>query len=73
MMSRTAKLLAQLESGKAVTAKQISGWYGLKNPHDAIYQLRNSGFNIKGNRATLSDGTSTMRYTLATKPAKAKR
>jgi len=69
-MSKQAKLLTQLQKGKAVTAKQITGWYGLKNPHDAIYQLRSSGYKITGNRTKLSDGTSTMRYAMS---AKAKR
>ena len=42
-MSKQAKLLNYLSTGAEVTAKQISGSFGLKNPHDAIFQLRKQG------------------------------
>jgi hypothetical protein len=65
-MSRQAKLLKQLETGKSLTAKQIQGSFGLKNPHDAIYQLRNEGYCIYSNPAKLSDGTETIKYRIGT-------
>ena len=68
-MSKQAKLLNYLSSGAEVTARQISGTFGLKNPHDAIYQLRNQGHCIYGNKATLSDGTPTVKYRIG-KPSK---
>ena len=64
--SKQSKLLKQLESGKTLTAKQISGTFGLKNPSDAIYQLRQQGHCIYGNQAKLADGTSTVKYRIGT-------
>jgi predicted transcriptional regulator len=61
-MSKQAKLLSYLQSGAQVTAKQIAGSFGLKNPHDAIHQLRNQGHCIYANRAKLSDGSPTVKY-----------
>ena len=68
-MSKQAKLLNYLQSGAEVTARQISGSFGLSNPHDAIYQLRNQGHCIYGNKATLSDGTETTKYRIG-KPSR---
>lgn len=65
-MSRQAKLLNYLESGAQVTAKQISGSFGLKNPHRAIHSLREQGNCIYSNSATLSDGTVTTKYRIGT-------
>lgn len=61
-MSKQAKLLSYLQTGAQVTAKQIAGSFGLKNPHDAIHQLRNQGHCIYANPAKLSDGTKTTKY-----------
>ena len=61
-MSKQAKLLAHLYNGAEVTPRQISGSFGLSNPHDAIYQLRNQGHCIYANKATLADGTVTTKY-----------
>lgn len=61
-MSRQAKLLKYLEAGNTLTARQIEGSFGLKNPHDAIYRLRNEGYCIYSNPAKLSDGTETTKY-----------
>ena len=68
-MSKQAKLLNYLSSGAEVTARQISGSFGLSNPHDAIYQLRNQGHCIYANKAKLHDGTETTKYRLG-KPSK---
>lgn len=65
-MSRQEKLLKHLESGAEVTAKQIKGVFGLKNPHDAIHQLRTQGVCVYGNSAKLSDGTRTTKYRIGT-------
>ena len=61
-MSKQAKLLNYLYTGAEVTARQISGSFGLSNPHDAIYQLRNQGHCIYSNKAKLADGTETTKY-----------
>ena len=61
-MSKQAKLLNYLQTGAEVTARQIAGSFGLKNPHDAVHQLRNQGYCIYSNKATLSDGKETTKY-----------
>ncbi len=61
-MSKQAKLLTHLYRGNEVTARQIAGSFGLSNPHDAIYQLRNQGHCIYSNKAKLADGTVTTKY-----------
>ena len=58
-MSKQAKLLNYLSTGAEVTARQISGSFGLKNPHGAIYSLREQGHCIYSNKAKLADGTET--------------
>lgn len=68
-MSKQLKLLNHLQNGAEVTARQIAGSFGLKNPHDAIHQLRNQGHCIYSNKATLSDGTETTKYRIG-KPSK---
>ena len=61
-MSKISKVRKHLMSGAELTPRQITGTFGLKNPYDAIYQLRNQGVCVYTNRATLSDGTSTVKY-----------
>lgn len=61
-MSKISKVRKHLMSGAELTPRQISGTFGLKNPYDAIYQLRNEGMCVYTNRATLSDGTETVKY-----------
>ena len=68
-MSRQEKLLKHLETGAEVTAKQIQGVFGLKNPHGAVHTLRNQGHCIYTNTAVLADGTETVKYRLG-KPSK---
>lgn len=68
-MSRQSKLLSYLQTGAEVTARQIHGSFGLKNPHDAIHQLRSQGHCIYSNRAKLADGSQTIKYKIG-KPSK---
>lgn len=35
-----------LRAGEALTAKQISARYGLANPRDAVYSIRQNGFAV---------------------------
>lgn len=65
-MSKIAKVKKHLISGAELTPRQISGTFGLKNPYDAIYQLRNQGVCVYTNRATLADGTETVKYRVGT-------
>ena len=65
-MSKIAKVKAHLVSGAELTPRQIQGTFGLKNPYDAVYQLRNQGVCVYTNKATLSDGTETVKYRVGT-------
>lgn len=65
-MSKQAKLLKYLQTGASVTPRQISGSFGLANPHDAIYQMRQQGFCVYTNKATLSNGSETTKYRIGT-------
>jgi hypothetical protein len=66
-MTKTAKLQSYLQTtGSALTAKQISSQFGIKNPREAVRQLRMSGVCVYGNQATLSDGTVTTKYRIGT-------
>lgn len=69
-MTKTDKLKVTLETGSVLTAKQITSKFGLKNPNEAIRQLRKSGVCVYGNPATLSDGTKTVKYRVGN-PSKA--
>lgn len=69
IMSKQAKLLAHLNTGAEVTAKQIAGSFGLKNPHGTIHSLREQGYCIYSNKATLADGTETTKYRIG-KPSR---
>jgi hypothetical protein len=68
-MSKQAKLLNHLHTGAEVTARQISGSFGLKNPHGAIHSLREQGHCIYSNKAVLADGTETTKYRIG-KPSR---
>lgn len=65
-MSKQAKLLNHLTTGAELTARQISGSFGLKNPHEAIRSLREQGHCIYANKSKLADGTPTTKYRLGT-------
>jgi len=65
-MSKTEKLLSAFQSGRVLTAKQISSTYSLKNPHEAIRTLRNEGFAIYANEVNNSKGTKVVKYRLGT-------
>lgn len=68
-MSKQAKLLNYLTTGAEVTARQIAGTFGLKNPSRAIHALRSQGYCIYANKAKLSDGSETVKYRIG-KPSK---
>ncbi len=69
-MTKIAKLQKHLSTGASMTAKQISAQFGIKNAHEAVRTLRESGVCVYGNPATLSDGTKTTKYRIGT-PTKA--
>ena len=65
-MSATTSLINYLQSGKTVTAKQITARFGLANPHEAVRQLRMKGFAVYANSGKMWNGEPTVRYTLGT-------
>lgn len=65
-MSKTSKVHSYLATGAELTPRQIAGTFGLKNPHDVIYRLRNRGVCIYTNYATLADGRETVKYRIGT-------
>lgn len=51
-----------LVEGKELTNKQIAARYGVSNPADVVYQLRNNGFNIYLNRRVDTKGRVSYKY-----------
>ncbi len=68
-MSKHAKLLNHLQNGHEVTAKQITGTFGIKNAGRAVHYLREQGNCVYANKVTLSDGTEGTKYRIG-KPSK---
>lgn len=53
---------ALVNRGEALTAAQISSRYGIANPHDAVYQIRQKGYAIYLNETKNSKGETVARY-----------
>jgi hypothetical protein len=68
-MSKHAKLLNHLQSGHEVTAKQITGTFGIKSASRAVQYLREQGHCVYANKVTLSDGTDGTKYRIG-KPSR---
>lgn len=69
-MTKLGKLEAFLNSGSTVTARQISGMFGLANPTAAISALRKQGVCVYANEATLRNGERVTKYRIG-KPSRA--
>ena len=65
-MSKINNVLHALKNGEELTAKQITSRYGIKNAHDAIYQLRSEGYSIYCNPHKDSKGRESNKYRLGT-------
>jgi hypothetical protein len=62
---------ALVNKGLELTTKQITSRFGVANPYDVIYMLRNNGFNIVNEKVTNRNGTKTSKYRyVATKTKK---
>lgn len=61
-MSKKTKLLKTLRNGREMTAKQIAANYGVSNPYDLIYRLRQDGERIYMNQRTNSKGAALSKY-----------
>jgi hypothetical protein len=64
-MTKQETLLKNLKAGKEFTAKQIKAFFGLANPAAAIRTLREQGYCVYSNAATVS-GTAVVKYRIGT-------
>ena len=53
---------ALVVKGQELTARQIQSRFGIANPHDAVYQLRQKGNAIYLNERVNSKGESYFKY-----------
>jgi hypothetical protein len=68
-MSKQDLLLKHLSAGKEFTAKQISASFGIVHPASTIRNLREQGYCVYSNTATLSNGSVATKYRLG-KPSR---
>jgi hypothetical protein len=68
-MSKQDLLLKHLQAGKEFTAKQISASFGIAHPASTIRNLREQGYCVYSNTATLSTGKVATKYRIG-KPSK---
>ncbi len=66
-VTKTAKVIAALESGAELTGKQISARYGVKNARALISSLRMQGYPVYLNkRVSTYNGETYSKYRLGT-------
>ena len=66
-MTKAAKVVAALENGTELTAKQISARYGVKNVRALMSSLRMQGYPVYLNkRISTFDGQTYSKYRLGT-------
>ena len=63
-VTKTAKVLAALESGVELTGKQISARYSVKNARAVISAIRMQGYPVFLNKRTNSLGETYSKYRL---------
>lgn len=63
---------ALVNKGLELTTKQIQSRFGVANPYDVIYTLRNNGYNIVMNKVTNRNGTTTNKYSYVASSKKKK-
>jgi len=65
--TKTAKVIAALQDGAELTAKQISARYNVSNPRALISSLRMQGYSVYLNkRVSTYDGETYSKYRLGT-------
>ena len=65
--SKTAKVIAALQNGAELTAKQISARYGVANVRALISSIRMQGYSVYLNkRVSTLDGTTYSKYRMGT-------
>ena len=65
-VTKTAKVIAVLESGVELTGKQIESRYNVANARAMISSLRMQGYSVYLNRRTNSFGETYSKYRLGT-------
>ena len=69
VVSKSAKFLAALQNGEALTAKQIAARFGIGNPTATVSDLRlRGGYAIFANPKKNAKGISVTRYKLGSAP-----
>ena len=67
--TKAAKVVAALENGTELTAKQISARYGVKNARALVSSLRMQGYPVYLNkRVSTYDGETYSKYRMGTAP-----
>ena len=66
IMTQKDQVLAALQAGEELTAKQIASRYNAGNPHAVIQELRFAGFPVYTNAKTNSKGKTKNFYRLGT-------
>ena len=65
-VTKQARVLAALQSGEQLTAKQIAARFGVKNPTATISDIRLSGFAVYANQHKDTKGRVSTKYRLGT-------
>lgn len=65
-MTKKERLISFLQTGSAVTPKQITSMFGIANPSATVSELRKEGFAIYANSTKLSNGTTVTKYKVGT-------
>jgi len=63
-MTQTDRVLAALQNGETLTAKQIAARFGIASPTKIVSLLRYEGFPIYRNKHTDTKGRVTHKYRL---------
>ena len=64
--TKSARVIAALESGTELTAQQINTRFGVKNARALISSLRMQGYSVYCNQRTTGTGTTSSKYRLGT-------
>ena len=64
--TKTAKVIAALESGTELTERQINARFGVANARALISSLRMQGYPVYCNQRTTNAGTTSSKYRLGT-------
>lgn len=65
MNTAVNRLQTALLSGEELTSKQIASRFGLSNPRDAIYSLRQNGYAVSLVERKDSSGRIKLKYTMS--------